>query len=82
MTGLETSFMCTGPIDFGTFTAPIKYHTEYLIWQTTNFVIYILAIYSNKEVIITLTFIIMKIIGCMIGLSMIIVRVKRGIQGI
>ena len=74
--------MCTGPIDFGTFTAPIKYHTEYLIWQTTNFVIYILAIYSNKEVIITLTFIIMKIIGCMIGLSMIIVRVKRGIQGI
>ena len=70
VTVLATRFLFTVLITLRDFTTLIKYHTYYLGWQTTTIVFYILAIYSNMEGIITLTFIMMKKIGCPVGSSL------------
>ena len=58
--GTATSFLFTGPIHLRDFTTTRKYHTCSWRWQTTTFVFYIIAIYSNMEGVITLTLIMMK----------------------
>ena len=58
--GTRNQFMYTVPTNSRACTTPIKYHTYYLQWHTTTFVIYILIIYSNMEGIITIKLIMMK----------------------
>ena len=77
----ETIFLCTGTINLRAFTTPRKHHTEYWRWQTTTFVFYIITIYSNMEVIITLNLIMMKRIGGPIGSRLILVWGKGFTQG-